>query len=451
MFQELKDLIFGIRKYNKTRIETRIREISNLIPNLKIENISQFEILENSISKLLEELRVKSSNLNKIILNPKRNLLKKDILNLISNLNEIKYNFLKKTFENNIQEDKKKSISRNKEMILIIENDIYNVFIQNTKPQFIQINFLKKIEFGIIKIILSLLYNNLDFKNYNIQIRNNQICIIKREYNDNLFIFKRKEKSDLKKILDILKEKLKEKEQNDYIPIENKKEEVFKKQKPNLDDILLNSKDVGVFHREDNNKLDNKIEIEPSKKIEIEFSENNEDMTYTDKLDNNNISIYKDETITVILSKSAKVFGTIEMNLNNKLIFKKVKREDFTYLLIFTKIFASILFQTLECDGTNINYNLKNNKLFIVPRYKDDKGIYVLKSKTISPEILKNILNSLHLNLNKNLTNLNVKTKEIPSEKKGNLNQKEIVQIDKGNDETKKIRAEYIIKYLKKI
>ncbi|MCA9459028.1 MAG: hypothetical protein KC589_02795 [Nanoarchaeota archaeon] len=98
MLNRLKNLVFGLEEFDKTKIEIRFDIVRGTIASIVIKELADFEILEEIIYKIKEELRVRSSNINKTIRNPSRNFRKKDVLELLENLVKIKYAFLEKAF-----------------------------------------------------------------------------------------------------------------------------------------------------------------------------------------------------------------------------------------------------------------------------------------------------------------------------------------------------------------
>ena len=98
MLNRLKNLVFGLEEFDKTKIEIRFDIVRGMISSIVIKELADFEILEEIIYKIKEELRVRSSNINKTIRNPSRNFRKKDVLVLLENLVKIKYAFLERAF-----------------------------------------------------------------------------------------------------------------------------------------------------------------------------------------------------------------------------------------------------------------------------------------------------------------------------------------------------------------
>ena len=109
IISELQDLIFGLNIYEKTKIEERYEKVEELISQLSISTTQEFEILESCIFKIKEQLRIKSSNLNSLI--QKRKLTKKRITEIISQLEEIKYEVIQFAFESS-QSFPKKTIPK---------------------------------------------------------------------------------------------------------------------------------------------------------------------------------------------------------------------------------------------------------------------------------------------------------------------------------------------------
>lgn len=126
MLNKLKDLVFGLNEYDKTRIDIRFEFIFEIISKIEIKNIEDFENLETSIFKIREELRVRTSNLNKTINNPKRSLKKREVLELLDILDKIKYEFLERAFKlirtesssrSSVQNEVSRQIERKEEIV----------------------------------------------------------------------------------------------------------------------------------------------------------------------------------------------------------------------------------------------------------------------------------------------------------------------------------------------
>lgn len=231
MFEKLNCLIFGLEEFEKVKIEIRFCEAEELSKTLIINSITEFEIVQKSIFKIKELLRLKSSNLNKAINDPSRKIKKSNVLNLLENLENIKNIYLEK---NNPSNEKEKNSSKPKDNVPFSENNSsiseenveilntkeFKLILSNEKIPYLLIEFKNEIDYSLIKIILSIFFEEYMPEGTNVIIEEKNALIIPRKNNDNLITFQNPE-VNLDQIYDKLVEnkiqpKKIEKKKNNY-------------------------------------------------------------------------------------------------------------------------------------------------------------------------------------------------------------------------------------------
>jgi hypothetical protein len=481
MFKKIKDMIYGFNEYEKVKIEHRFEKISQILHNIEIKNLEEFEILEDSIYKIKELLRIKSSNLNNSI--RKNQIKKKNIQDLLLILTNIRFEFLNKAFiainekekyiKKNEYNKEKQIISDNHTFIdeidiennlnfndnILFENLKYKITLENEKVLYIKVEFKEEIHYNILKTLSAILFEIYKCDGTNIIIEKNIAKIISRFNNDNLF-FLEKKNINIEKVYEQIKNKsnfLKKSETNydtEYITIEEEKKTIkdsLKEKEDSLDNLLNNlekKKKHPIY--EPSPEKENKIQFieeEPNeKKIEIEKEEkktNNDDFII-EKTNDSQLIIYEDEKIKAILDKNASVFGKLDIisKENNKI--KNLNEGDISYMMIFAKVFTSILFESLQSSGTNLIWNHKGNKISIIARQENDNVDLKLIGKKSSTEFLEQVKNKLLSKMHEEINNNDNKNKA----NKPNIENEEIVDND---DSNLKEKAEYLLESLRKI
>ncbi len=493
MLDKLKDLVFGLNYFEKTKIDMRFKEISNVLEEIEILRIEDFEILEECIFKIKDLLRLPSSNLNRIINDKKKDLTQKEVDEILKTLEKIKYDFLQQMFSiietNNILSTKKK---------VSVKNDLQKPISKKEKKIFTVSNnqdyeYSKSEEFSSlivdyqnIKIIISsganIPYVIMDFKGYpvnikqiktlfnvfsqlysfdglNIIIEKDKCLLIPRYQKDKLIeipsikldledVFNSLTTKKEKNTLDISEKEVK-KNIDDYPYYENPKleKEFHKKGKDdNLDTLLIQTENknktfkpkINPFKDEDTVKViksdedtvivDRKTEI---KNVKIDmFEPEKEDFV-----------LYKDDGINITLNKNSKVLGDLRIKLSQGLTFYKLDEHTYNHIFHLSKIFSSILFDTVKSQGTNIIINYKSDEIKVLSRCQDDnldiENFKKSKADESELEETKNIIIKTMVNNSK------------PEESK------EKVTIEKKDEEdtntTQKEKAEYILKKLRRI
>lgn len=435
MLHKLKELVFGLNEYEKTKIDLRFIMIQNLISELKINELTDFEILEAVIYKIKDQLRVRSSNLNKIISDPAKSLRKKDVNKILEQLDKLKYDFLRQAFTA-ISEVKKREIIENIETpppeikqnpleqepqtdienITIIENENYTATLENGKTPHILISFNEEIDYTTIKQIMNKFFETYLAQGTNVLIENNKALIIPRIQNDNLLQLPTIE-TDINEAYQKITEKINEEEleikqkteekqemaetpkttqedtPNDKYPEYYNKFQDIKSSKNedlSLDSLLEGKNDKNLRPRPNPKSDTDPVTFEKSDPIEVE-KEVKKEIREEDKIEvekkveptpenNFNINkktiIYQDEKILVYLKNNSKVLGEIIIRPTSTQTIKTMNESDLSYMMIFSKIFSSVLFELTNAHGTNMIYNYEKNYMQIIPRYqKDELGI----------------------------------------------------------------------------
>lgn len=525
MLYSLKELVFGLNEFEKAKIDDRINQAFLLVPKLKLERLEDFEILEENIYKLKEQLRIKSSNLNRVIKSSKL-ISKKQVLNFIKDLENIRYEFLKQVFSNiqpiqqiqTKQEEKqepekieknpdeikieqpikeiKQETIQNKETgkenkITLKETQEYTLIINNGKIPYLTINFKNKFDLTTLKNLSSKYFEIYQMHGSNIIIENKTALIVPRFQNDNLITLPTAQNPNLEEIHKKLtqtqthnqepKQEIKEEKQEQPIQKETEKPEEyirlgeeFKKQEfttkkleeDSLDALLTKHQETttpkdepNITKPENNNKItyekkekDDKIEIEkkpeeiktenPEDKIIVEHKETPENLKQTHQFE-----IYRDEHIVAYFSPNSKSFGQLNITTPNSEPISKLGESNLSYVSIFSKVFASVLFELLECHGTNIIYNLNENFIQIIPRFQEDKLPLAWELVEAKPEILNQIkeklLTTILIEQEKNKPKAQTIVEEQPKQA--------IQEIEGETSDEKEKRAKHLLDSLRRI
>lgn len=492
MFTKLKNLIFGLEEYEKTRIEDRFEILKIDLSHININSLENFECIEDCIYKIHEQLRLKSSNLCKSINNPAKNIRKKDVEKVLNMLSKIKYDFIKKTFSQiNLSEiqseipevrnekgnEVKEEENENKSQFLIKENEKYKIYLNNGKTSYVLIDFKdSEIDLLLTNRLATLLFEQANAHGTNILIEDNKAIIIPRFENDNLISLPRIEVN-----LNEIYEKLTKKEDNktqenekeekeEYLQV-TKKKEYNSKNDNSLDDLLKDDFKREIIHphpKDDPSKVeifkDDKIEIIKKDEVEIpeveiireeithEVKEENKTIT-EDILEKQKYEIYRDQKIVIYFEEKSEVLGELKLKhiLNKKI--KELEEGDLSYIMMFAKAFSAYLFEVLEAHGTNLIFNYDNNFISIIPRYQEDGVDILWKPKQESEGFLEDIQKKLIAMMNNNSKNDKIKDKEETKE----INKEDMIQekleenkIEK-KPESKKEKAQYVLDYLNKI
>jgi len=189
-------LVFGFSEFEKAKFDFRFQLIKTILPQIKLEKLEDFELIEKIIYKINELLRLKSSNLNKTIRDPSKNLRKKDVLLILEELKKIKWNYLN---ENNcdmkieIGEIRDKEIEIGDDRIVSAEKreDKRNIEKENLKSDILE---EKKIETDSVNTVMgvrqeqNLGINNILLNNDKLKIElvNNSAIYLKILFKEDL-------------------------------------------------------------------------------------------------------------------------------------------------------------------------------------------------------------------------------------------------------------------------
>ena len=163
----------------------------------------------------------------------------------------------------------------------------------------------------------------------------------------------------------------------------------------------------------------------------------------------NAYQIYQDDQIVVQLNQSSKVLGEILISHKSGKSYGELNESELSYISIFTKIFSSVLFETLQAHGTNVFWSTKEKSLHIVPRFQEDKLNFEWKPTQHSEEFLEQIKSKLLSIMGATLSNT--------SQEQSNNQEKKVKassedkSIDEKEDISKKNKAKYILEELRKI
>jgi len=543
MLYSLKELVFGLNEFEKAKIDDRINQAFLLVPKLKLERLEDFEILEENIYKLKEQLRIKSSNLNRVIKASKL-ISKKQVLNFIKDLENIRYEFLKqvfsqiepsKTIENKInnnlndnskqlqnleqeksekpKEEKKEqqeqikeqpeNQNKNKELkqeekiqtqkenkFTLSENKKYTIILNNGKIPYLTIKYKERFELQTLKQISSLFFEIYQMHGTNIIIENNIALIIPRFQSDNLIELP-KIQSNLEEIYSKLtqktkpqqKEQIKEKPEkqnknerteDNYLEINNNfKKPDFqtkKHQEDSLDALLLkheekhtpkdeikptkaeNNSEIIKEPKTEQIKLERKEKETKTPEIEIlkdeTKSEQEQPQTQNSKqIQQHQFEIYRDENIVAYFKPNSKILGQLNLTTPTGENISQLPENSLSYLTMFSKIFASVLFETIGCHGTNIMWNFKENTLEIIPRFQDDKLPLQWELKQADPKFLKSIKDKLHTTILIEQEKNKPKTDQIVEEKPKSA----IEENENDSQEEKEQKAKHLLDSLRRI
>ncbi len=554
MLNKLYNLVFGFSEFEKTKFEVRFDIILEIIDKIEIRRIEDFELLEKIIYKINELLRIRSSNLNKAIKDSSNKLKKKDVINILNKLNNIKYSFLKEAFKilsekstldneknfnrdirfienslndhiNNDTKDNYKdcydsSILNYSDSLLITNQDNFKILLVKGRIPYLKVIFNKFVDFIILKEIVNIFFNLYKPQGTNIIINGLEVWIVPRILNDNLFklpsielnlndIFKKiteniisSNKSDLnsinnkkeintynsefkeisennvdinkfeekinrnKRFLDSKKIKNSESYGDNYLENITKKQDIIsnKKKEIELEEIIENqfrgrdevfidrdkNKNSKIKIEKDEEKIE--VELEPEKKSllkeGIEIDKEDEKAIFSKNNINKNFIFYEDEKIIAYLNNNSKIMGEILVRNKRNLNLNNLTEGDLSYLVLFSKIFSSILFEELGLDGTNLLWDFNNNYIRIIPRKNNDglKNLVLVGTKE-SDSFLEQVKNKLLLGMNYNSEkHMGTKLDELETSNKD----KNKIKDDKTGEDIKE-KAKLILESLKRI
>ena len=486
MLNNLYNLIFGTREYSRNKIEDRFIEANSILPKVKISNLDDFELIERVIYKLKEDLRVPSSNLSRVIRNSSRQLKKKEVLEFIDKLEEIKYEFLRQLYSKSISEEslgdvssyKQKDFKEEREEInvsknlnssnegkeeitlsenddgeksqnnLILEDNEKYVSIEGGEVPYIYADFRGEIDYVLLRDLSKYFFDTYNCEGTNIIVENSKALIIPRHSNDNLLNLNRK-KLDIDEISKSLDE-TKLKKSSDYFYLDKKKPEyeTTKDEERSLEEKVQEHQekylDYNTSHNDSTQNQNLEIEkgdyinVEKEKGISSEINLEEYPFKEENQGDEEGITIYSDDKILIYLREYTKVPGELVIKDINSRNLNELDEGDLAYIFIFAKAFSSILFEASEAEGTNILYDFSSNKIVIIPRNQDDNVGGLTTSRNESDDsFLEQVKDKL-------LSKMSQLLGETPQEQKENTKEsKEVAE--------KEQKAKYLLDSLKRI
>lgn len=423
--------------------------------------------------KLERTLELKSKGLKNLENSDEQKEIIEDGGNKLNDSNSFKDNFYQKITQN--------TNDKLEELLLYLKDSLSSHFCEfklvSGKIPYILLNFNQEVDLVYVSKLSSIFYESLALDGTNIIIENTRVLIIPRFVNDNLFSLP-KINSDLDFIYDKLtknkktfevEKDLKDKNYNsnileseaktksfdsDYFEIERKKQEFnSNKQKEDSLDSLIN----GIVHkkdeihppvRDDEKKSDDVI-LEKDDSIELEKKTQEE--LYEEKrkrevkiektafVDREKHIVYKDDMIQAFLDEESKVVGSISLNLLSGNTLNDATQEELTYISLFSKVFSSVVFDSLQAHGTNIFWDFNLNEIRIVPRFQNDNLNLTWNNLDNSDEFNEQIKNSL----------LERMMREIPND--SNKNEEQELKEEKLTDDELKLKAQHLLNSLRKI
>jgi hypothetical protein len=392
-FEELEECLFKIKEQLRVRSSNLNKTISDPNSSLRkkvvleiidrLEKI-KYEFLKNAFSKIdTREINSKVENNSN---NNNNNAENEDITSKI------------KTNEDN----KTKSNDTIKDSILITQNEQFKLFINNGKTQYFLVKFEEEVNYTLLSSFASLIFDICKAQGTNIIIEGKTAIIAVRFEGDSLLNLERIE-SDIDEIYSKLTNKnenisTKDKsteEDNQYREILEPANNIktHKQEEDSLDSLLsgIDDKDTKkIIDSKEYRNDESKIEIEKSDKIEIEKKDTTtnpeieivredtkeaptekQDITKVEadqviekKLPNIeplDYEVYKDDNIIAYFEKNSIAKGELIVKSFSDKNMNDLDESELSYMTIFSKVFASILFEIGQLQGTNIiwDYNSK--------------------------------------------------------------------------------------------
>ncbi len=144
---------------------------------------------------------------------------------------------------------------------------------------------------------------------------------------------------------------------------------------------------------------DDPIKIEHKNKNEIEKEEIIIDTGESHFTKNHEYLIYQDDKLRAYLEKKSISKGEIIITPSvDKKIFE-LNESDFSYIMIFSKIFSQILFTETKAEGTNLIFNYNSNMFKLIARTQDDNLNLNWNIKESTEDFLEQVKNKLILEM----------------------------------------------------
>lgn len=371
-----------------------------------------------------------------------------------------------------VEESKQNSFTMNP---LLFENENYSIVLHTSSSPYLKVQFKENQDFPLLRDLSSLLFELVEAHGTNIIIDGLKALVVPRYINDSILTPLSQDKGiDVDIAYNKLSSLLSPKEKtlkNDYAQISEVSSQNNKNPKDDSLDALLSDiekKEHDPTPKPNPNSDPDTINIEKGDSIEIErkppeifndeitiikeeSSQEKQDNFAEEKSSNetNDYLIYGDDQIEVQLNQSSKVLGEILISHKSGNSYGELNESELSYISIFTKIFSSVLFETLQAHGTNVFWSTKDKSLHIVPRFQEDKLNFEWKPTQHSEEFLEQIKSKLLSIMGATLSNT---SQEEPNnqEKKAKISSKD-KSIDEKEDISKKNKAKYILEELRKI
>ena len=190
------------------------------------------------------------------------------------------------------------------------------------------------------------------------------------------------------------------------IPSQKIKEE----QEDSLDSLLSNinepeeERKENIIDEEKTNKPIAKEEPKPIVKEESKPKNNLDEEkkeTQTPKMDVPTLpyEVYRAESIIAYFESNSIAKGELVIKPFSDKKIEDLNESQISYIVIFSKVFASILFELTNSHGTNLFWDYKKNSVRIVPRFEnDDINFKMVSEKTTEgflDQIRKKLLNDM--------------------------------------------------------
>jgi diadenosine tetraphosphate (Ap4A) HIT family hydrolase len=211
---------------------------------------------------------------------------------------------------------------------------------------------------------------------------------------------------------------------------EVKKEIVHPNPRKDDDEIKI-EKDDGIQIEKKENEPNKKYNIEIIKEEKIE--EKKEEPQVSQKEIPKNV-IYKDNEITVEIVKNAKLLGDLKVTSNTGKKISELNEKEISYMLLFSKVFSTILFDSMQAHGTNLIWSHSENCLHIIPRFQDDNLNINWQGESSSEEFLEQIREKLLVEMNSDVLKPSEHAKQdtekiIPKSNEPNVKKKKVEHI----------------------
>jgi diadenosine tetraphosphate (Ap4A) HIT family hydrolase len=155
----------------------------------------------------------------------------------------------------------------------------------------------------------------------------------------------------------------------------------------------------------------------------------------------NELLIYEDDQINVYLREDSASIGHLLIEDKEQKPFSQLKENQISYMMLFAKVFSTVVFETLQAHGTSIVWKYSSSAIEVIPRFKDDTILPLFQGNEANPQELESIAKQLLFKLQESI---GTGGSQHSSQKKEEP-EKEL------SPEERKKKAEYILKALRKI